>query len=197
MKLWILIINGGTELKDIKEKVLYKGKWISLKETLYKSKSGEEVRWESIERTNTSKTVVIIAKLVPSNRYIFIKQYRPAINNYILGFPAGLIEEENLEEEALRELKEETGYVGTIKNISPVLYSNAALVSDTVRLVNIEVDENLEGNKNPVQQLESEEEIEVMLVSRDNIRNFLLEEQKNGTALGIGPWYIFCGLDNL
>ncbi|MBV7275235.1 NUDIX domain-containing protein [Clostridiaceae bacterium UIB06] len=184
-------------MKDIKERILYKGKWISLKETLYKAKNGEEVRWESIERTNTSKTVVIAAKLIPSNRYVFIKQYRPAINNYILGFPAGLIEEESLEEEALRELKEETGYIGTIKNISPELYSNAALISDTVRLVNIQVDENLEGNKNPVQQLESEEEIEVILVSEKNIRDFLLEEQKNGTALGIGPWYMFGGLNNI
>lgn len=174
-------------MKNTEEKILYKGEWISLKET---------VRWESIERVNTSKTVVIMAQLVPTNRYVFIKQYRPAINNYILGFPAGLVEEENLEEESLRELKEETGYIGKVKNISPTLYSNAALVSDTVRLVSIEIDENLEENKNPVQCLESEEEIEVLLVSKDNIKSFLLEEQKKGSAVGIGPWYIFCGLDS-
>lgn len=184
-------------VKNTEERILYKGKWISLKETIYKAKNGEEVRWESIERTNTSKTVVIAAKLIPSNRYVFIKQYRPAINNYILGFPAGLIEEENLEEEALRELKEETGYIGTIRSISPELYSNAALVSDTVRLANIEIDENLSQNKNPIQHLESEEEIEVLLVSKDNIKDFLLEEQKKGTAVGIGPWYLFCGLDSI
>lgn len=184
-------------MKNTEERILYKGKWISLKETIYTAKNGEEVRWESIERTNTSKTVVIIAKLVPSLQYVFIKQYRPAINNYILGFPAGLIEDENLEEEALRELKEETGYIGKIKSISPALYSNAALVSDTVRLVNIEIDENLEENKNPVQHLESEEEIEVLLIPKNNVKNFLIEEQKNGTAVGIGPWYVFCGMDCL
>jgi ADP-ribose pyrophosphatase len=186
------VIKGGIALKDIKEKILYKGKWISLKETIYTAKNGEQVKWESIERTNTSKTVVIMARLIPSNRYVFIKQYRPAINNYILGFPAGLIEKENLEEESLRELKEETGYVGKVRSISPTLYSNAALVSDTVRLVSIEIDENLEENKNPVQKLESEEEIEVILVLKDYIKHFLLEEQKKGTAVGIGPWYVFC-----
>jgi ADP-ribose pyrophosphatase len=190
-----MITNGGIHMKSIEEKILYKGKWIALKETTYTAKNGEEIRWESIERTNTNKTAIIIAKLVPSNRYVFIKQYRPAINNYILGFPAGLIEGESLEEEALRELKEETGYFGTVKSISPILYSNAALLADTVRLVTIEVDENLKENKNPVQHLEAEEEIEVILVSKSNVKEFLIEEQKNGTAVGVGPWYVFCGID--
>ena len=190
-----MITNGGMRMKSIEEKILYKGKWIALKETAYTAKNGEEIRWESIERTNTNKTAIIIAKLVPSNRYVFIKQYRPAINNYILGFPAGLIEGESLEEEALRELKEETGYFGTVKSISPILYSNAALLADTVRLVTIEVDENLKENKNPVQHLEAEEEIEVILVSKSNVKDFLIEEQKNGTAVGVGPWYVFCGID--
>ena len=182
-------------MKNIEEKMLYKGKWIALKETSYTAKNGEKIRWESIERTNTNRTAIIIAKLVPSNRYVFIKQYRPAINNYILGFPAGLIEGESLEEEALRELKEETGYFGTVKSISPTLYSNAALLADTVRLVNIEVDENLKENKHPVQHLEAEEEIEVILVSKSNVKDFLIEEQKNGTAVGVGPWYVFCGIN--
>lgn len=188
-------VNGGIHMKNTEEKILYKGKWIALKETVYTAKNGEEVRWESIERTNTNKTAIIIAKLIPSNRYIFIKQYRPAINNYILGFPAGLIEGESLEEEALRELKEETGYFGTVKSISPILYSNAALLTDTVRVVTIEVDENLKENKYPVQHLEAEEEIEVILVSQNNVKDFLIEEQKSGTAVGIGPWYVFCGID--
>lgn len=183
-------------MKKIEEKIMYKGKWISLKETTYKTENGHEVKWESIERTNTNKSVVIVSKLIPSNRYLFIKQYRPAIDNYIIGFPAGLVEGENLEEEALRELREETGYKGRIKGTSPVINSNAALLTDTVRLVSAEIDENDKENLNPKQQLETEEEIEVILVEKNKIKKFLLEEQKKGTAMGIGPWYIFCGLDD-
>ncbi|NMM64641.1 NUDIX hydrolase [Clostridium sp. P21] len=179
-------------MKKVEEKILYKAKWLALKQTTYKSENGETVNWESIERTNTSNTVVIIPKLVPSNRYLMIKQYRPAINNYVLGFPAGLVEGEDLEKEALRELKEETGYVGKVKSISPMLYSNAALLSDTVRVVNVEIDETLEENLNPKQHLESEEEIEVILVNRNNLKSFILEEQQRGTAVGMGPWYAFC-----
>lgn len=184
-------------MKKTQEKILYKGKWLALKQITYKSKSGETVNWESIERTNTSKTVVIIPKLVPSNRYLMIKQYRPAINNYILGFPAGLVEGEDLEKEALRELKEETGYIGKIKTISPELYSNAALLTDTVRVVNAEIDETIKENLNPKQHLESEEEIEVVLVNENSLKNFLLKEQAKGTAVSMGLWYVFCEGCNL
>ncbi len=178
-------------MKKIEKKTLYKGKWLSLEQTTYKNEKGEEVNWESIERTNTSNTVVIISKLIPSNRYLMIKQYRAAINNYVLGFPAGLVEGKDLEKEALRELKEETGYIGEIKSISPMLYSNAALLSDTVRIVKAEINENIEENINPKQQLESEEEIEVVLVEKNNLKNFILKEQTKGTAIGMGPWYAF------
>jgi ADP-ribose pyrophosphatase len=182
-------------MKKTGEKILHKGKWLSLKETTYISESGQEINWESIERTNTNKSVVIVSKLMPSERYLFIRQYRPAINNYIIGFPAGLVEGDDLEAEALRELKEETGYSGTVKGISPVIHSNAALLTDTVRLVNIEINEEDEENLKPKQCLEIEEEIEVVLVQRDNVKKFLLEEQEKGTAMSVGPWCIFCGLE--
>lgn len=184
-------------MKKRAEQILYKGKWISLKETTYTGKNGEELKWESIERTNTTNTVVIISKLLPSNKYLFIKQYRPAIDKYVLGFPAGLVEGENVEENALRELKEETGYTAKIKSISPLLHSNAALLSDTVRVVIAEIDETLSENIKPRQQLEPEEDIEVILVDRSEIKEFLLSEQEKGTAIGMGPWYAFCGLNNI
>lgn len=178
-------------MKQVKNKTLYNGKWLSLRQTTYTSKNGKEINWESIERTNTTRTAVIIPKLIPSNTYVFIKQYRPAINNYVIGFPAGLIENDDLEKEALRELVEETGYHGKVKKVSPLLYSNPALLTDTVNLVSIEIDETLEENKNPVQHLEEEEEIEILHVKKEEVVNFLKEEQEKGIAIGIGPWYVF------
>lgn len=181
-------------MKKLLKKSLYKGKWISLNAITYLGKKNEKLVWEGIERTNTSKTVVILAKLVPSNRYVLIKQYRPVIDNYIIGLPAGLMEDDDIIENSLRELKEETGYKGKVTETSPTLYSNAALLSDTVRLVTVDIDETLPDNINPVQNLEAEEDIDVILVNENDVLNFLREQEGKNTAVGIGCWYIFYGL---
>lgn len=178
-------------MNKISERLLYKAKWISLKEINYKNNQGKELKWESIERTNTTKTVVIIGKLVPSERYIFIKQYRPAIDNYIIGFPAGLVEREDIEKEAQRELKEETGYVGKIVEVGMEIKTNPALLTDSTRIVKVEIDENDPINKEPKQNLEPSEDIEVILVNKNEAKKFLQEEKEKGVEVGIGPWYIF------
>ena len=184
-------------MRKLSERILYSAKWIKLKEITYKGKNHEQLKWESIERTNTVNTVVIISKMVPSNRYVFIKQYRPAIDNYVIGFPAGLVEKGSLSENALRELKEETGYRGEVKSTGISLYSNAALLTDTVRVVKAEIDEKLDENKRPIQQLEAAEDIEVIALKKEEIKSFFLKEQARGTAIAMGPWYAFFGMEGI
>mgnify|MGYP000899683065 FL=1 len=184
-------------MRKLSQKTLYSGNWIKLNEITYEGKSHEQLKWESIERTNTTNTVVIIGKMVPSNRYILIKQYRPAIDNYIIGFPAGLVEKGSLPENALRELKEETGYTGMVKSVGISLYSNAALLTDRIRVVKVEIDENLEENKNPKQNLEAAEDIEVIALKKEELKHFFLKEQANGTAIAMGPWYVFFGMEGI
>ncbi len=159
-------------MKKLDEKILYKGKWINFKEIDYLNNEEKILKWEAVERTNTTKSVVIVAKLVPSERYVFIKQYRPAIDNYVIGFPAGLVEQEDIELEAKRELEEETGYIGKVIDVSPEIRANPALLTDYTMLVQMEIDENNKLNKNPKQKLEPSEDIEVMLVPKEKSREF-------------------------
>lgn len=52
------------------------------------------------------------------------KQYRPPIDKVVIEVPAGLIDAgETPEQCAVRELREETGYVGVAEQISPVMYN--------------------------------------------------------------------------
>ena len=136
---------------------------------------------------------VIIGILKPSNRFVLIRQFRPAINNFVLGFPAGISEGKDISEEALRELKEETGYIGRIVELSPAFKLSAALIDDDVHVVSAEIDENDPGNKKPVQELEPEEEIEVVLCEKRGIKDLILNEIKAGRTVASGVWNMAIG----
>lgn len=52
------------------------------------------------------------------------KQFRPPTGAVTIEVPAGLVDEgETAEEAAVRELKEETGYVGRASTTSPVMFN--------------------------------------------------------------------------
>jgi len=79
------------------------------------SESGEEVHWECIAHATDTYVVVVVARLMPSGRYVLLRQYRQAIENTVIGFCAGAAPAgSDPEVEALRELREETGFVGHI-----------------------------------------------------------------------------------
>lgn len=178
-------------MKKISEKMLFKGNWLLFKESTFLSHDGKEIKWEIIERKNNGTVLIIIAKPLPSNRYVLIRQYRPAINNYIIGFPAGVTDDNNITEEALKELKEETGYTGKIISISTILKVNPGIMNINAHIVKAEIDEKDPLNVDPEQSLEPSEEIEVILIRKEEIIKFLQKEKERGYDIGMGLWYVF------
>jgi ADP-ribose pyrophosphatase len=176
-------------MKKLDEKTVYEGQWLSVREIIYQNKEGKSLSWETVHRKRSTVGVVIVARLMPSMRFILIKQYRPAIDGYIIAFPAGL--GFNDPNHALVELKEETGYTGKIVDVSPVLKSGASLINDNARVVCIEVDESLPANQNPLQELEDAEDIQVCLVTKEGAKDFLQEQIKQGTHIAANLWYMF------
>lgn len=179
-------------MRKVSEKILFKGQWLSLKQGIYHSPDGQEVQWESVERNKDKSSVIVIPLLIPSNRYIIIKQYRFAIDDYVLAFPAGV--SDGNPNQALKELKEETGYTGTIIEQSPPVQINAGIVNEKSHVVVVHVDENDPQNKNPIQSLEPGEEIEVILIAKKDAKAFLLKEAEKGARIAAGLWYVL-GVD--
>src|SRR5438552_1001667 len=65
--------------------------------------------WEFVERIRAKEAVAIIA-MTDDDRLILTEQFRRPVDASVIDFPAGLIEHEDAEETARRELEEETGF---------------------------------------------------------------------------------------
>jgi 8-oxo-dGTP pyrophosphatase MutT (NUDIX family) len=117
---------------------------------------------------------------------ILVSQYRPPVDSVVIEFPAGLIDAgEDPEQAAIRELKEETGYVGRTERaelksssspksvdfgapLSTVLAYEPGLTNSCFRLVQVQVDGALPPNQHPEPECEADENIAVHLLPLPN-----------------------------
>jgi len=167
-----------------KEEVKHSGKFLEFKVIDWTDKNGNKAEWESIGRKGDTEAVSIVPILVPSMKYVIIKIFRPTVDGYVITFPAGLVDKgESYEASAVRELKEETGYVGSVIKTTPPNLSSAGMTDELVTVSVVHIDESLPENQNPIQNLESDEDIEVWLVREGDIKLFIDDEIKKGSVL--------------
>ncbi|MCM8813537.1 MAG: NUDIX hydrolase [Candidatus Omnitrophica bacterium] len=174
------------------QKILQEGHWLRLKQLNCATPAGYRYTWEMVERKQCAYIVVVVAVLNPSREYLLIRQFRPPVNRYVLGLPAGLANKPDIAFEALKELREETGYTGTILQISPPLAFTAALSNEIMHIVTVSIDEHASENKQPVQDLEPEEDIQVIRVPEAGIKEFLVNADASGECIiSAALWYLF------
>lgn len=87
-------------------------------ETLFETKWIRVLRngkWDFVRRPQSTFAVGILA-ITPENEVVLVEQFRVPVNNRVIEIPAGIVGDEiefigeSLEETAIRELVEETGY---------------------------------------------------------------------------------------
>lgn len=164
-----------------KREYVYCGKVLNLRLDTIKTKDERTVTWEIVE----FKNAVTVVPLIDGNRVLMIKQYRHAIGEELIEFPAGTFkEDETPEEAALRELKEETGYeAGEMKKVME-FYTVPGLGTELMHLF---VAKNLKKGE---KKLDQDEEIENLVLTLDEAFDLLYKGIiKDGKTI-IGLFYL-------
>lgn len=175
-------------------------KWLHLKTVHYEDSKGAKRKWDMASRAtkhsmDEADAVAIVPILRSSKNKqletILVQQYRPPIGQDTLEFPAGLIDKgETAEQAAIRELHEETGFVGTVNQLyqSMVLCMSPGICDETIKMIVLDVDLDDEVNLDPQQILDDGEDI---IMIRIDLFSGLKQMMESGSCMPISLLYSF------
>ncbi len=170
---------------------LVETKFMSLYNIKYLNKSKKEKSWivasrkskdvlEGIYLNNERDkvdAVIICAYHKEKNKLVIIKEFRVPINKYIYELPAGLVDsdDDNFEKTVIRELKEETGLdvVEIKKDLSSnQVYLSPGMTDESAAFVYCICEGEVSKD-----YLEDDEDIEAILVSQEEAKEILKNEE--------------------
>ncbi|KAI5460184.1 NUDIX hydrolase domain-like protein [Mariannaea sp. PMI_226] len=160
-------------------------RWLTLSKIDYIDQVGVARTWEVATRKTRGKSGVDAVAmgnvfLHPSKpaSTLLVIQYRPPLDAFTVEWPAGLIDaEETVEEAAIREFKEETGYDCRLVEVSPPQAADPGMSNANMQMAMVEVQLN-EGDVEPEQRLEDGEHIQRVMVPLEDLYHRLVEYSK-------------------
>ncbi|KAG9547417.1 putative ADP-ribose pyrophosphatase, partial [Aureobasidium melanogenum] len=170
-------------------------KWTALRKITYNNAENVTKIWESAVRptrpSNSSIDAVGIVAILekPTGPELLLqKQYRPPIDKVCIEIPAGLVDEgEDAETCALRELKEETGYVGEVikgtLGVTPVMFNDPGFCNTNLNMVHVRLDMSNPDNQNPRPELEENEFIECFSIPLKSLYEECRKLETEGYAI--------------
>ena len=150
------------------EEILFQSRLFRVEKRFQTGRSGKQLERHVIMHPGA----VAVLPVLNDGRVVLIRQYRVAVDDYLLEIPAGTLEpnEEPLHS-AQRELKEETGY--TAGKIVPMIdiWSSPGILCEKLHL--FMATELTPG----ASALEDGEDIELLLATWDEIRDMIAHDE--------------------
>ena len=132
--------------------------------------------WEYVERCGGMTAVVIVA--MHDSKYILVEQMRVPLGKRCIELPAGLVGDEDdlgIEETALKELEEETGFVADRVEQLGEFFSSPGMVAEGYTLV------RAHGVRPGGTKIE--DDIVVHLVAPGAVASFIVAKRAEGLAI--------------
>lgn len=141
--------------------------------------------------TETDGVGVIAILHDPTGRpsLLLQKQFRPPLNKVTIEVPSGLVDEgEDITTAALRELKEETGYIATVPGDAKaaegfIMWNDPGFCATNTRMLFVDVDMGDERNRKPRPELEEGEFIETFMLPLEDLWDRLMELDRQGFGI--------------
>jgi ADP-ribose pyrophosphatase len=150
----------------------------------------EQARSPRTDKVNEFYTLhssnwVNVVPVTPAGEVVMIRQYRHGTHKVSFEIPGGLVEEENPLDAAIRELAEETGYVGSSVSFLGSVSPNPALFDNLCHTYLVEG-----ARQSQALSLDPSEDIEVELVPLTTIPSLIASGQINH-ALVIAAFHFY------
>ena len=158
---------------DDKPEVMWAGKFVRVI---------KEGKWEYASRTRDVRAVVILAE--HEGKVILVDQHRVPIGGRCLELPAGLVGDEDpdatVEDTAIKELEEETGYTAERIERLGDFYSSPGMVAEGFTMVRAHGVRQIKAGGGT-----ADEDINVHLVARADIPKFVEQKRADGFSIDV------------
>jgi ADP-ribose pyrophosphatase len=181
-----------SKMKILEAAIVTKLKFVTLFSVSYLDRKNKARDWHMVSRCETPKCVtgkihqpdatIIVPYHREEQKLVVIKEFRVPVGDYMVGFPAGLIDPgEDIAITAGRELYEETGLeLVNVYRHSPAVFSSAGITDEAISMVFVEV-----TGTPSIRNTSDSEDIAIFLMDRGEIRELLT---RHDIVFGARAW---------